>query len=269
MNEIITSDNYKLFENNEFGKVRVILANDEPWFVAADVCKALEIGNPSDALRRLDADERTLVSIEGASNGLPVNVVNEPGLYVLILGSRKPEAKTFKRWITHEVIPSIRKHGIYATEELTQKMIADPDFAISLLQELKKEREEKNSLKNTVAIQAQQIAELQPKANYTDLVLSCQDAVNISVIAKDYGWSAQKMNEYLYQKGIQYKQSGIWLLYQKYASGGYTKTNTSVSKDNNGKEHTHVHTRWTQKGRLFIYDELKKDDILPLIEQAS
>ena len=121
----------------------------------------------------------------------------------------------------------------------------------------------------TIAIQTQQIAELQPKANYTDLVLSCQDAVNISVIAKDYGWSAQKMNEYLYQKGIQYKQSGIWLLYQKYASEGYTKTNTSVSKDNNGKEHTHVHTRWTQKGRLFIYDELKKDDILPLIEQAS
>ena len=85
----------------------------EPWFVAADVCRALGLGNSSDVIKRLDEDERTLVSIEGASNGLPVNAVNEPGLYALILGSRKPEAKAFKRWITHEVIPSIRKTGGY------------------------------------------------------------------------------------------------------------------------------------------------------------
>lgn len=85
----------------------------EPWFVAADVCRALGLGNSSDVIKRLDEDERTLVSIEGASNGLPVNAVNEPGLYALILGSRKPEAKAFKRWITHEVIPNIRKTGGY------------------------------------------------------------------------------------------------------------------------------------------------------------
>ena len=89
------------FENEVFGKVRTLTIDSYPWFVAADVCKALEIRNPTDALRRLDSDERTLVSIEGASNGLPVNAVNEPGLYALILGSRKPEAKAFKRWITH------------------------------------------------------------------------------------------------------------------------------------------------------------------------
>ena len=101
------------FENAAFGKIRTLTIDGEPWFVAVDVCRALEIGNPTDAMRRLDADERTLVSIEGASNGLPVNAVNEPGLYTLILGSRKPEAKAFKRWITHEVIPAIRKHGAY------------------------------------------------------------------------------------------------------------------------------------------------------------
>ena len=99
------------FENAAFGKIRTLTIDGEPWFVAVDVCRALEIGNPTDAMRRLDADERTLVSIEGASNGLPVNAVNEPGLYTLILGSRKPEAKVFKRWITHEVIPAIRKYG--------------------------------------------------------------------------------------------------------------------------------------------------------------
>ena len=93
--------------------MRTLTQNGEPWFVAADVCRALEVGNPSDALARLDQDERTLVSIEGASNGLPVNAINEPGLYALVLGSRKPEAKTFRRWITHEVIPAIRKTGSY------------------------------------------------------------------------------------------------------------------------------------------------------------
>lgn len=95
----------------------------EPWFVAADVCRALELGNSSDVIKRLDEDERTLVSIEGASNGLPVNAVNEPGLYALILGSRKPEAKAFKRWITHEVIPSIRKTGGYIAGQETMGSI--------------------------------------------------------------------------------------------------------------------------------------------------
>lgn len=106
-------NNMQIYQSEKFGEIRTLLIDGEPWFVAADVCKALEIGNPADAMRRLDADERTLVSIEGASNGLPVNAVNEPGLYTLILGSRKPEAKAFKRWITHEVIPAIRKHGAY------------------------------------------------------------------------------------------------------------------------------------------------------------
>lgn len=95
----------------------------EPWFVAADVCRALGLGTSSDVIKRLDEDERTLVSIEGASNGLPVNAVNEPGLYALILGSRKPEAKAFKRWITHEVIPSIRKTGGYIAGQETMGSI--------------------------------------------------------------------------------------------------------------------------------------------------
>ena len=115
------------FENAAFGKIRTLTIDGEPWFVAADVCRALEIGNPTDAMRRLDADERTLVSIEGASNGLPVNVVNEPGLYTLILGSRKPEAKAFRRWITHEVIPAIRKYGGYMTKSLLEQVLENPN----------------------------------------------------------------------------------------------------------------------------------------------
>lgn len=102
-----------IFRKDEFGAVRAVTLDGEPWFVAADVCRALGLGNSSMAISKLDEDERTLISIEGASNGLPVNAVNEPGLYSLVLGSRKPEAKAFKRWITHEVIPAIRKTGGY------------------------------------------------------------------------------------------------------------------------------------------------------------
>ena len=139
-------------------------------------------------------------------------------------------------------------------------------FANNQLSLVKKQNLE---LLETVAVQNQQIVELKPKATYYDIVLNCRDAVNISVIAKDYGWSAQRMNEHLHKKGIQFKQSDIWLLYQKYANCGYTKTNTHVYEDSCGYQHTKVHTKWTQKGRLFIYETLKADGIYPQIEQED
>ena len=140
------------FENAAFGKIRTITIDGEPWFVAVDVCRALEIGNPTDAMRRLDADERTLVSIEGASNGLPVNAVNEPGLYTLILGSRKPEAKAFKRWITHEVIPAIRKQ--WQMDDLCRALLGavrkfyESEENVKKFQEWKQARERRRKEEN-------------------------------------------------------------------------------------------------------------------------
>ncbi len=122
-------------------------------------------------------------------------------------------------------------------------------------------------LLDTVAVQTQQIAELKPKASYYDVVLACSDLLPISHISKDYGWSARRMNEWLYSKGVQYKQGKIWLLYQKYAQLGYTSTKTHVHNGNDGQPHTTVHTYWTQKGRLFIYELMKKDGYLPKIEE--
>lgn len=139
------------FTNPEFGEVRTLNIENEPWFVAADVCKALEIGNPTDAMRRLDADERTLVSIEGASNGLSVNAVNEPGLYTLVLGSRKPEAKAFKRWITHDVIPSIRKNGGYIAG---QETLSPEELMAKALLVAQKTIEEKDKLLSHATEQA-------------------------------------------------------------------------------------------------------------------
>lgn len=251
----------QVFNNEQFGDVRTVLKDGEPWFVAADVCKALEIGNPTDVMRRLDADERTLVSIEGASNGLPVNAVNEPGLYTLVLSSRKPEAKAFKRWITHEVIPSIRKHGLYAADEL----LANPDLFIKVLQDLKEERARAAQLATQNAVQSQQIAEMQPKVSYYDLILQNQSVMPIVQIAKDYGFSARAMNQKLHELGVQYKSGGVWLLYQKYAPEGYTQTRTYLNDDGA----CNVHTYWTQKGRLFLYDLLKRKGILPRIEQNN
>lgn len=167
----------QIFKNEQFGEVRTIAKDGEPWFVAADVCKALEIGNPTDAIRRLDADEHTLVLIEGASNRLPVNAVSEAGLYTLVLGSRKPEAKAFKRWITHEVIPTIRRHGAYATETTIESIIADPESGIKLLQALKAEQERRR--------EAEAIAEAQrPKALFADAVAASDNSILVGELAK-------------------------------------------------------------------------------------
>lgn len=245
--------------------VRTSIVDGEPWFVAADVCRILDIGNPSDALSRLDDDEKsTLVLIEGIPGNPEKRVINEPGLYTLILGSRKPGAIAFKRWVTHEVIPAIRRTGIYATETI----LDNPDLAIAALTQLKEEREQRKSMELLVAAQQQQIAELQPKATYYDLVLQCKDLVSTSTIAKDYGWSATRMNRWLHEHGIQYKQGKIWLLYQKYAPMGYTSTKTFNIPDGNGILHDHVNTYWTQKGRLFIYQLMTSEGHYPLIEQG-
>lgn len=256
----------QIFKNPDFGDVRTITLDGEPWFVAADVCKALEIKNPSDALLRLDNDEKnTLCLTEGITAGNPnVNIVNEPGLYSLVLGSRKPEAKAFKRWITHDVIPAISRHGMYAIDDI----IANPDLGIAALQALKEEREKRQALESTVAVQSQQIAELTPKASYYDIVLNCKDLMSISKIAKDYGKSAIWLNDKLAELKVQYKQGGVWLLYQRYAEKGYTSTKTHTYPANDGTIHSKILTMWTQKGRLFIYELLKARGILPLIERG-
>jgi anti-repressor protein len=243
--------------------VRTVNKNGAPWFVAADVCRVLELGNPTMALERLDEDEKALISIEGLSRGNDTaNIINEPGLYTLILGSRKPQAKAFKRWITHDVIPSIRKHGLYATDEL----LADPDILIAALQELKAERERTKMLQLTAAIQEQQIAEMQPKASYYDLILQNKNTVPVTQIAKDYGMSGRALNKLLHELGIQYKMRETWLLYQEYANRGYTQSRTHAID----VDRSVMHTYWTQKGRLFLYDLLKSEcGMLPVIERGA
>lgn len=253
----------QVYKNAEFGSVRTTTIGGQPYFVGKDVAGILGYSNTRKALiDHIDEEDKGVTKCDTLGGKQDLIIINESGLYSLILSSKMPNAKKFKRWVTNEVLPAIRKHGLYATDDL----IANPDLAIAAFTALKEEREKNKELMAVVAIGQQQIAEMKPKATYYDVVLKCRDAVNISVIAKDYGWSAMRMNEYLHEKGVQFKQGDIWLLYQKYAPNGYTKTNTHIYEDSKGIKHTKVHTKWTQKGRLFIYEQLKADDIYPQIE---
>ncbi len=136
-------------------------------------------------------------------------------------------------------------------------------------QRVEEMRQQNKTLETTVAVQTQQISELQPKASYYDVILNCKDLVSTTEIAKDYGKSAKWLNALLHELGIQFKQGGIWLLYQKYAKCGYTSTRTHNYLDNSGNTHAKVHTYWTQKGRIFIYDLLKSRNIFPNVEKSA
>lgn len=263
----------EIFKNEQFGEVRTVLVNGEPWFVAADVCKALEISDPTKAMSRLDNDEGTRIQIAHPQNPkktLEVNAVNEPGLYSLVLGSRKQEAKEFKRWITHDVIPIIRKTGGYVANDdlFINTYLPTADEATKLmfrttLATVRQLNEEKHKLQHIVGVQNEQIEEMKPKVTYYDIILNCKDAVPITNISKDYGMSARAMNAKLHELGVQYKQSGLWMLYQKYADKGYTQSKTFAIDD----DMSSMHTYWTQKGRVFLYEFLKEHGVVPTMER--
>lgn len=254
----------QVFSNAELGEVRTTVIDGEVMFVGKEVADILGYSNTQKAIRdHVDEDDKLTERIVLSGQNREAVFINESGLYSLILSSKMPNAKKFKRWVTAEVLPAIRKHGVYAVDEVLQ----NPDVLIQALTELKKEREEKEKLKETVAVQNQQITEMTPKAGYYDVVLNCKDVISTTEIAKDYGWSAKKMNAYLHEKKIQFKQGKIWLLYQKYSEQGLTSTKTSVYNGRDGLSHSSIHTYWTQKGRLFIYELLKKDGILPIMER--
>ena len=260
----------KIFESSDFGEIRAAEINGEPWFIAADVCRALEIGNSRQALTRLDDDEKNTVIL---NDGIPGNpntaIINEAGLYALVLSSRKPEAKAFKRWVTHEVLPSIRQHGAYMTEATLERALSEPDFLISLATQLKEEREKRLAAELDKAVLGQQIAELRPKASYYDLILQCASLLSVTEISKDYRMSAKAFNKKLHELKIQYQQSGVWFLYAEYQDGGYTQTKTQNYSRSDGSQGARTHMYWTQKGRLFLYERLKAEGVLPMIERTD
>ena len=232
---------------------------DEPHFLAKDVAEWIEHSKSSIMIDTVDEDEKLRETIFTSGQNREVWFLTENGLYEVLMQSRKPLAKEFKKKVK-EILKSIRKHGLYAIDDL----LDNPDMAIAALQKLKEERQLRLQAQEEIAQKNQIIQELQPKATYYDLILQSESLVAISVIAKDYGMSARKLNDLLHELKVQFKQGSTWLLYQKYASKGYTQSKTHTID----AELSKMHTYWTQKGRLFIYDLLKnKKGILPKIEQ--
>lgn len=232
-------------------EVRVLLINEEPWFVAADVCRILEIGNPTQALTRLDADERTLISNEGRD----INAISEPGLYALILGSRKPEAKAFRRWVTHEVLPQIRQRGGYLTPEAAEEALSDPDFIIRLATDLKRARAERAAMESYAR-------ELEPKAEHYDRFLSGDGTYSIGTVAKMLGLSQNKLFAQLRNLGVLIAKGAMRNTpYQKYMhhfavrAHDYTRSNGDI-----GTSYT---TRIQPSGLAFIQSKL---GLLPIAE---
>jgi prophage antirepressor-like protein len=262
----------QIYENKEFGSVRTVEENGKIMFCGSDIAKALGYAKPNNAIAT-HCKGYTLKQgtphPQSMSKTIEMTFITEGDVYRLIAHSKLPNAQKFESWVFDEVLPSIRKHGAYMTPMTVEEMLLNPDAMIELLKELKAEREQIKQLEMTTAVQQQQISELKPKASYYDVVLNCKDLMSITKIAKDYGWSAQSMNDYLHKLGVQFKQSGMWLLYQKYAEQGYTSTKTHTYNGNDGLPHSRVQTYWTQKGRLFIYELLKKKGILPNIEKEN
>ena len=272
MNEI------QVFSNEKFGQVRTVMQDGEPWFVAADVCKALEIGNTAQAASKLDDDEKGIISNDTLGGRQNMLAVNEPGLYSLVLGSRKKEAKDFKRWITHEVIPTIRKTGGYVkdSEVFIQNYLPFADDTTKQLFRLTldvvdKQNKQIADQQKELAEKSAAIEEMTPKASYYDIVINSPDLIPITIIAKDYGKSGTWLNRKLNEKGVQYRREKTWVLYNQYADKGYvgTKTYAYSGKAYGAEKHVSINTFWTQRGRLFIYELLKGEGILPIVERGA
>ena len=254
----------QIFNHPEFGGVRVVELDGEAFFVGRDVATALGYAKPENALATHVPDKyKKVTPIQGTLGGTQnMTVINEAGLYKLVMRSKLPNAEKFSDWVCEEVLPSIRKHGVYATGDFLSRSIADPLWAIGVLTALKNEQD-KSALLET------QLAEAKPKVDYCDWILQCANLVTTSAIAKDYGYSAKQFNRLLHELKVQFRQGDMWLLYQKYAAQGWSQTKTHKYVDGDGKIHCKVHTYWTQKGRLGLYELLKREGHLPLIERAA
>jgi prophage antirepressor-like protein len=255
----------QIFENNEFGQVRTVEENEKIMFCGSDVAKALGYARPKDAI---SAHCKGAVKYSTPTNGgnQQMLFITEGDVYRLITHSKLPSAEKFESWVFDEVLPTIRKHGAYMTENTMEQVINDPDFGIMLLTQLKAERDKLKQKDKEIEIKNQLIGELKPKADYTDRILQNPGLVNINQIAKDYGMSARSMNKLLEERKIQYKQGKQWLLYKKYQNKGYTSSETIDITRSDGSPDVVMRTKWTQKGRLFIYELLKADGIRPVIE---
>lgn len=259
-----------IFNNPQFGNIRTAGTADNPLFCLADVCKALDL-QPSAVMRRLDDG---VISSNPISDSIGrqqiANFVNEDGLYDVILDSRKSEAKTFRKWITSDVLPSIRKTGGYiatnadmSDAEILAKAVLVAQSTINKHNERIKQLEVENAGQKTL------IAQMRKGNDYLNTILQSKGTLATTQVAADYGMSAIAFNKKLNEMHIQHKVHGQWILYSEFMGKGYVQSDTITFYHSDGRPDTRLCTVWTQRGRLFLYDALKELGILPLVERAA
>lgn len=258
-NEVQVFDNLKVKQEN--GQV---MFDAESAAIGLGITQIAKSGNVSVRWERIKKYLGIPTSGDGIGRG---DFITEPQFYKLAIKANNETAERFQDWVTSEVLPSIRQHGAYLTDQKIEEVLTSPDTIIRLATKLKEERQAKLVLKQQNSVLLQQNNELKPKADYTDLILSNKTLVTITFIAKDYGMSGLAMNKLLHDLGVQYNQSGVWLLYAKHQTKGWTQSETTEVVKKDGSKKLVMNTKWTQKGRLGLYELLKDNGYLPLIEQ--
>ncbi|GEP75667.1 phage antirepressor KilAC domain-containing protein [Weissella thailandensis] len=248
-----------------FDNLKVKEVNGQVMFDAESAAIGLGIFDKSHGYENVRWERVNKYLKLSATSGGKINkgdFITEPQFYRLAIKANNETAERFQAWVTEEVLPSIRKHGAYLTNDKIEEILLSPDTLIKVATELKNERE-----KNVLL--TQQVSESRPKADYYDKIMQSKSLVTITQIAKDYGWSAKQMNDKLHELGVQYKIGGQWVLYSKYQDKGYTFSTTVDITKKDGSSDVRMNTKWTQKGRVFIYNLLKENDILPTIEREN
>lgn len=259
-----------IFSHPKFGKIATtILEDGTVLFKANDVAIALGYAQPAVAVCKLCKGVSVLETPSENQFGTVVmqktKFLKEADIYRLVMRSKLPEAEVFQDWVCEEVLPCIRKNGAYMTDEVQARAIDDPDFLMKLAVALKEQKQEIREQKKLISEQAAEIQVLSGRASYVEQVLACQNLICITQIAQDYGMSARKFNQILANLRIQYKENGQWILFAEYKDEGFVQSATSVDENGKGR----MWTYWTQRGRLFHYENLKKRNILPTMEQTA
>ncbi|MDV5069301.1 BRO family protein [Bacillus sp. W1] len=243
----------QVFKNEEFGQVRTVTQGEDVWFVAKDVADVLEFSDTHAMTRHLDEDE--LMSVKLTGMNMKSTLMNESGLYSAILRSRKPQAKVFKKWVTSEVLPSIRKHGAYMTDKVLEQAVINPDFAIGLLTKLKEEKEK-------LAAAQQQIVQQQPLVIFAEACMQSNESLKVSEVAK----LAAKHNIKIGQRQLFAKLREWNLMFkrsteptQSAVEKGYFEIAQGVKQKPSGEPFTWTTTYVTTKGQAYIIERLKKE----------
>lgn len=250
----------EIFQNQEFGSVRIVQDGEKYLFCAKDVALALGYRDTVNAIKQ---HCRGVVKhhLPTSSGTQTLSFITEGDVYRLIIRSKLPAADRFECWVFDEVLPTIRRHGAYATDSV----LNNPELWEKVMQALQAEKSKRAKLQAENEQQQKAISALLPKARYCDVILRSKTAVPITLFAKDYGMSATRMNRLLHALDIQYKVRDCWILYQRYADMGFTVTHTYRVNETTCS----MHTCWTQKGRLFLYELLCEHGVLPIMELTS